>query len=62
MAVNGLEQRILQILNQGSYREIEMNRPYHLKSWVPTMWAHYMTSLKVKRVLKFYRIHPIIFL
>ena len=47
----GSEQRIIQMINQGSYCEIELSRPYHLRLLVPIMQVRCIISLKVKRIL-----------
>ena len=57
MVVNGSEQRMIQILNQGYYRE-----PYHLRSYVPILWAHCIISLKIKSILKRVSYHFIVVL
>ena len=52
MVVNGSEQCTIQILNQGSNREIDSNRSCHLRSLVPTMHVHCIILSKVKKDLK----------
>ena len=47
----GSEQRIIQMLNQGSYCEIELSRPYHLRLLVPNVQVRCIINLKVKRIL-----------
>ena len=43
MAVNGSKQRVIQILNEVSYRNVKLNRSYHLRSQVLTIQVHCIT-------------------